>query len=41
MTAATRWASSSANVAFALERDDLSDSFREALKKILATHGGL
>jgi UTP--glucose-1-phosphate uridylyltransferase len=31
----------SANVAFALERDDLSDSFREALKKILAAHGGL
>lgn len=31
----------SANVAFALERDDLSASFREALKKILAAHGGL
>jgi UTP--glucose-1-phosphate uridylyltransferase len=31
----------SANVAFALERDDLSASFREALKRILAAHGGL
>ena len=31
----------SANVAFALERDDLGEGFRAALKKILDGHGGL
>jgi UTP--glucose-1-phosphate uridylyltransferase len=31
----------SANVAFALDREDLGPSFRDALKKILAEHGGL
>ena len=31
----------SANVAFALERPDLSDGFRAALKRIIAEHGDL
>lgn len=31
----------SANVAFALERSDLGPTFREALKRIIASHGGL
>jgi UTP--glucose-1-phosphate uridylyltransferase len=31
----------SANVAFALERPDLGPAFKEALKKIVAEHGGL
>lgn len=31
----------SANVALALEREDLGAGFREALKRILAAHGGL
>jgi UTP--glucose-1-phosphate uridylyltransferase len=31
----------SANVAFALERSDLSDSFKAALRRIIADHGGL
>jgi len=31
----------SANVAFALERSDLGPGFRQALKKIIAEHGGL
>lgn len=31
----------SANVAFALERDDLAEGFKAALKKIIADHGGL
>jgi UTP--glucose-1-phosphate uridylyltransferase len=31
----------SANVAFALERADLGPGFKEALKKIIAEHGGL
>ena len=30
-----------ANVAFALERQDLGDGFRAALKRILDSHGGL
>lgn len=31
----------SANVAFALEREDLGAGFKESLKRILASHGGL
>jgi UTP--glucose-1-phosphate uridylyltransferase len=31
----------SANVAFALERDDVGPGFKEALKRIIADHGGL
>jgi UTP--glucose-1-phosphate uridylyltransferase len=31
----------SANVAFALGRDDLAPGFKAALKKIIADHGGL